>query len=369
MPEAVRGEPNSVDIDHASKQVSQMRPIHLEDVVGRLDLAELPKSILHSVRGSIWGEIGTGTTILECRTVSILQQPRCGGVVVIDFDDCMMSATGWHRNEYELLAQNEELRQTGIAISTERAKAIYEMSKMRIPGTVVKEPRYTPRLNLVLLSIYGEEMRKGAIAERPEEDVWNDLVATRKTIDQQVQEIGEQAISYYMIHPLIKKIFMGNPPSKFLYGEFVQDVLDATSPNDIRVIATRGKIKGPLGQIHKIHASGLMRQRNLAGQGIDLVIYSNDLKADALIAMTNILPEIGKRLIRVYDDNPEEILPYLEMTRRLGTQNIEVIQVSHPDAKRKEASLGAVEPRLDYSSRDTRLRHYSSSNALVSAAS
>ncbi|MFH0926666.1 MAG: hypothetical protein V1872_13710 [bacterium] len=350
--------PNGRISSEQSGQASQIKPVHSEDLIERLDLAGLPKALVASVKGSIWGEIDDGKMLLECRTVSVLQQPRDGGVAICDFDDCLMSATGWHKKEYQLLEQSEELHSMGVKISAERARAMYELSKIRVPLTVENEPRYTPTLNQILASLYVESLRTAAAKECPEEQSWLELLDWKAAIDGQIQKHGEKALKAYAIHPLISKIFMGNPPSKFLYRDFVLDVLAATRPNDIRIIATRGKIEGPLGQIHKIHGSGLMKERIWAGQRIDLVIYSNDIKAQALITLTEVLPGIKDRLIRIYDDNPNEVLPYLGVARQLGTSNIEVVQVSHPDAKRKGVNLD-VEPNLDYMRRGTRLRHYS----------
>ena len=340
-------------------QASQVKPIHSEDLVERLDFMGLPKALITSVKGSIWGEIDDGRMLLECRTVSVLQQSRDGAVAICDFDDCLMSATSWHSKEYQLLEQSEELHNMGVNITVDRARAIYELSKIRVPHTVENEPRYTPGLNQVLVSLYAESLRTGTPKERPEEESWLELLDWRENINQQIQKYGEDALRAYTIHPFVNKIFMGNHPAQFLYRDFVQDVLAATRPNDIRIIATRGKIEGPLGQIHKIHESGLMKERTWAGQRIDLVVYSNDIKARALITLTEVLPGIRERLIRIYDDNPSEVLPYLEIAKCLGTTNIEVVQVSHPDAKRKDVRLG-IKPNLDYIRGKTRLRHYSS---------
>lgn len=339
-------------------QTSQIKPIDSEDLIERLDLTGLPKTLRTSVKGSLWGEINDGRMLIECRTVSVLQQSRDGAVTICDFDDCLMSATGWHRQEYQLLEENEELHQMGVHISVEKARSIYELSKILVPHTVENEPRYTPQLNQILVSLYAESLKTGAPKEKPEEESWLKLLDWREDINAQIQKHGEDALKAYTVHPLVSKIFMGNHPSQFLYRSFVQDILAATRPNDIRIIATRGKIEGPLGQVHKIHESGLMREKTWAGQRIDVAVYSNDVKAQALITLTDVLPGIKERLIRIFDDNPNEVLPYLEVAGHLGTSNIEIVQVSHPDAKRKGMNLG-IAPNLDYMRGKTRLRHYS----------
>lgn len=345
-------------VEFTSVNPLKIESIPPEQIVERLEMADLPPKILMSIKGSLWGRIDNGRKMLEGRSMSILQQPRTGIVNVIDFDDCLISASRWHQEEYRLLAENEVLRKQGINITAQRAKDIYELSKILIPNIVEKEPRYTPKLNLILLSIYANALREGLSKEQTEEQTWQELLKWREMIKQQTQDFGERALKAYAIDPTIQTIFMSNPPAGFLYTEFVQSVLGKTGPNDIRVIATRGKIEGPLGQVHKIHASGLMRQRSVFGQRVDLVIYSNDVKAEALLSMMKLLPNISDRLIRVYDDNPNEILPYLELARGLGVRNIEIVQVSHPDAKRKDIKISA-EPTLTYKTGETRLSHYS----------
>lgn len=328
-----------------------------ESVIERLELAGLQRPLLNSIKGSLWGSISGGRILLEARSWTVIQQPRVGTIYFIDFDDCLMSATGWHRREYELVEQAEVLHSRGININAGRAKEIYELSKIRIPEVAEKEARYTPRLNLVLLSIYSGVLQAGRPQEQPEVHAWDELLSWRETINAQVQSLGERALQVYAVDPAIQRIFLQNSPADFLYRDFVQDILAWTSPADIRMIATRGKIEGSLGQIHKIHESGLMSQRSWRGQGVDLVLYSNDVKAEALMFMMRVLPGICERLIRIYDDNPKEVEPYLEAIKTLGAKNIEVVQVSHSDAKRKNAQIG-IPPYLDYHRGETRLRHY-----------
>lgn len=345
-------------------EVSLIEPIPPESVIDRLELAGSQRPQLNSIRGSLWGGINGGRIILEARTWTILQQARMGAVYIIDFDDCLMSATSWHGREYQLIERSEVLQRRGVNMSAARAQEVYELSKIYVPSVVVKEARYTPRLNLVLLSLYAEALRAGVQQEQPEIDAWEEILEWRKTITTQVQNLGERALKAYAVDLAIQKIFLQNSPADFLHQGFVQDVLAHTTPADIRIVATRGKIEGSLGQVYKVHASGLMRQRSWRGQGVDLVVYSNDVKAEALILMMEVLPGIRDRLIRIYDDNPREVEPYLEAILRLGAKNIEVVQVSHLDAKRKDAEIG-IHPFLDYRRGGTRFRHYAPFPELV----
>lgn len=258
-----------------SKPISDIESIPPEQVIERLELTGSPRTLLSSVRGSIWGRVIPTTwvqgtlidsgIVLECRTLSILQQPRKGSVRIYDFDDCLMSSSSWHRREYELLEQSQALSAQGINISPQRAREIYELSKTHVPGVAEKEPRYTPHLNLVLLSIYAAALREGQIKEQTGDQQWNELLAWWETINQQVQDYGERALKAYAVNPDIQSIFTGNSPADFLYADFVQDLLGQTRSSDIRIVATRGKIEGPLGQVYKVHRSGLMRQRSIFG--------------------------------------------------------------------------------------------------------
>lgn len=355
-------------IDSASEALL-IESIPPECVVDRLDLAGSQKPFLNSIRASLWGSINAGRILLEARSWTVMQQPRVGTIYFIDFDDCLMSATSWHKREYELIEQAEVLHRRGVNISAARAREVYELSKIHIPEVAEKEARYTPRLNLILLSIYAEALQAGRSKEQPEVHAWGELLGWRETINSQVQSLGERALRVYTVDPAIQRIFLRNSPASFLYRDFVQDILAYTSPADIRMVATRGKIEGPLGQIYKIHESGLMSQRSWRGQGVDLVLYSNDIKAEAFLLMMKVLPGIRERLIRIYDDNPKEVEPYLQAIKTLGAKNIEVVQVSHSDAKRKDAQIG-VPPYLDYQRGEARLRHYAlfpESVSLVSA--
>lgn len=333
-----------------------------DDIKKALELNGARRQLLDSVRESLWARINGGRMLLEARTLSFLQQPTPGSVNIFDFDDCLMSATRWHAREYQLLEENETLREQGVNISARTAKEIYELSKIRIPGVAEKEPRYTPRLNLILLSAYAEALREARVKGTPEEEARDKLLQLHEMLSSQTELHGERALNRFPVNSTIQAIFEGNDPADFIYGDFVQDFMFLTGKSDIRIIATRGKIEGPLGQIDKVHSSGIMRQRSVTGGVVDLVVYSNDVKSEALITIMKLLPGISERQIRVYDDNPVEIVPYLDVARSLGAPNIEVIQVSHPDAKRKDFSPGE-DPfhvyKRGYKGGDTTLKHYS----------
>lgn len=358
MVEANPQRPQLLYIESGLPQELQVTNILHEEIRRELEIKGAHKQLLNSVKESQWAKIDGGRMLLEVRTLSFLQQPTYGSVNIFDMDDCLLSATGWHARENQLLEENEVLREQGVNITAQRAKEIYELSKIRIPQVAEKEPRYTPRLNLILLSIYADALREAQIKETLEEEAWTELLKWRELIGNQTAEHGERALKAYAVNSTIQSIFENNPPSDFVYNDFIQDVLSSTGKSDIRIIATRGKIEGPLGQVYKLHSSGIMRLKSITGAVIDLVVYSNDVKAEALITIMKILPGISGRQIRVFDDNPVEIMPYLEVARNLGNPNIEIIQVSHPDAKRKDFNPG-IEPIHEYKRRATDFKHYS----------
>lgn len=354
------------DIESGVSQELQVTRLLHDEVRRELELKGTNKQLLNSAKESQWAKIDGGRMVLEVRTLSFLQQPTYGSVNVFDLDDCLFSATSWHAREFQLLEENEALREQGINITVQRAKEIYELSKIRIPQFAEKEPRYTPRFNLILLSLYAEALRDSQIKENPEEDAWIELLKWRELISKQTEEQGERALRAYAVNPTVQSIFENNPTSEFVYSEFAEDFLTSTGKSDIRIIATRGKIEGPLGQVYKLHSSGLMQLKSITGGVIDLVIYSNDIKSEALITIMKILPGIHGRQIRVFDDNPAEIMPYLEVARNLGAPNIEVVQISHPDAKRKDFNPG-IESTHEYSRYNTYFKHFSWRHTAVSA--
>ena len=140
-------------------------------------------------------------------------------------------------------------------------------------------------------------------------------------------------LTTYPFDQHIVDIFANNSPADFVYEQilpliFANPVLAA----DLKIIVTRGKIEGPLGQIHKLHSSGIM---NL-DHAIDLVLYTNDRKAEAIILLSHLFPELQQMGIRAIDDSPDEILPYRELARQLGIENLKLVHVRHTDAKRRD---------------------------------
>ncbi len=322
------------EIEYVPPPGLSIQTIAPDTVLRRLGLNYMPDSLRTSVKKSSWQEVAGGRIFLEVRNPSKLTAPRLKDMHaidthVLDFDDCMFDATGWHKKEYELAGQ--------FGVSWDTAKDIYEKSKIIVPKIAENEPRYTPEVNLILLSRYTDLLSRGVGHDGSMKAVgmWRELIL------ETIAEIGElPALSGFGIDPQIRKAFIGNAPNEFVHDEFVEDVIGGTERNDLRIIATRGKIEGPLGQVDKVHRSGALEPYGGDGNTFDLVIYTNDIKAEALLSVLRFMPMLSQTSIRVYDDNPKEVLPYINSARLQGVNNLEVIQVGHPTAKRRGLSVG-----------------------------
>lgn len=337
-------------------------PVAEQEVIPRLELGDFPPLMHHSVLGSDWYTINEGRMFLEVRNPHVLQKEQGDVVYFVDFDDCIFSATGWHKKEYQLIEEDEELHKRGILISSERAKEIYERSKIIVPGKAENERRYTPEFNLVLLTNYAQRLENGI----PPDHAWEQLLTWREAVNSMVQLDGEAALEIMPVDNHFRELFMSNLPKPFVYQDFLEDFFGTLEESDSVIFATRGKIEGPLGQVHKLHSSGVLQYSSREEQyrskqhPVDLVIYTNDLKAQALLNLTKLVPWVKGKLLRIIDDNPNEIIPYLEAAREHGLTNIEIIQVGHYGAKRRDISTG-IEPDLllvGESEKETNYRHY-----------
>lgn len=223
--------------------VSQIPEESLLQQLG-LDSLEMPKQVVESARKSQWYSIDNGRIILEVRNPNILKSSRSGSLQLSDFDDTIFGSNNQHKDEYQLLENDPKLNSRGIHITTKRAEDIYQLSKILVPGFADKEPRYTPRLNLVLLTMYAN-----ALKTMPETEAFAQISRELKKIDALINK--ENYIASYAIDPDILNIYKSTDLGKFLYRDFAEDFLTGTEPQDMRVIVTRGKIGGLLGQIQK----------------------------------------------------------------------------------------------------------------------
>lgn len=281
---------------------------------------------LQSIAKSEWYSIDGGKYYIEVRNRNFSEK-LLEGAYIIDFDDCVFKSTQWHKREYERVATSEELQRRGIYITEDEAREIYQHSKIRIPGKSEREPRYTPLLNMILLTQFAAELEAGSDREQ----AWQEMIRAKDEIVTIVSRTSEQCLSSYPLDQHIVDIFLNNHPSTFVYTDLVNLIFaNPIISHDLKIIATRGKIEGPLGQVYKLHTSGII------DRGVDLVLYTNDLKAEAIILLSHLFPQLQQMNIRAIDDNPNEILPYRELARSRGISNLKLIHVRHPDAKRRD---------------------------------
>ncbi len=282
---------------------------------------------LQSIAKSEWYSIDRGKYYLEVRNPNF-QDKLNGGAFIIDFDDCIFKSTQWHKKEYERIATSEELKKRGVSITVEEARNIYQHSKIKIPGKSEREPRYTPLLNIILLTQFVKQLEIGVGRDQ----AWQEMIRVKDEIAATVHGNNEQCLSEFPIDQDIIDIFVNNHPSEFVYTDLSDLIFNnPIVSHDLKIIATRGKIEGALGQAYKLHASGIMEK------GVDLVLYTNDQKADAIILLSRLFPQLQEMHIRAIDDNPDEILPYRELARSRGIGNLKLIHIRHPDAKRRDA--------------------------------
>lgn len=304
-------------------EITPVSPRHLSQFL-ELDEALFSPQMLDSIYSNDWYSVDNGRIILEVKNRNFQQNPT-DVVHFVDFDDCLASATKWHKREYAAIANSTELHERGVVISESDAKKIYQLSKIKIPGKATHESRYTPRLNIALLSYMTLALESGDTYE----DAWQRMLSAHDFWTNAVALQGD-VLNSTPCDEAILEIFKNNSLSEHIYPELINDLFFQRAPhdNDTRIIATRGKIEGFLGQIYKLHTSGVINN------DIDIVIYSNDIKVESLILLSQLIPWIKNRQVRVYDDNPDEIGPYGDLARNRGIPNVEIVQVSHKDAKR-----------------------------------
>lgn len=310
----------------------------------------IPDQVRRSVYKNEWYSIDNGKMILEVRNPDILTKPRSGTLHLSDFDDTIFSSTNQHKDEYKMLEKNSKLRKRGIRISAGRAEQIYQLSKILVPGFAEKEPRYTPQLNLALLTIYTNAL---AAMPKTEKEAYAQVVRQLEKIKANPNK--EEIINKLPVDPDILSIFKTADLSKYLYLDFAEDFRTGTEPDDMRVIVTRGAIGGFLGQIHKLHACGILDKDrfDMPGVGkngkpngatvksndVELILYTQDLKAKSLTLIPQLFRAFVDKPTRIYDDNLDEMREYYDWARDNHLESLEMIRVRHADARRRKNLL------------------------------
>lgn len=334
------------------KQYS-LEPIQPDRLLRTLELNMdlIPDSLRDSVEKSNWFSTDNGRILIEVRNQTKLDNPPHGLLYISDLDDTLFAATQWHEEEFKRLSTDPKLLNRGIRISKERAKDLYDHSKMTLPE--INEPRYTPKVNLVLASIYARALER----REPPEQVWEKTLAAFNEIKDNLASGGEKTLDKYELDEDVVECLLGNHTAEFIYESFAKYFLEGTEERGTRAIVTRGTVEGPFGQVYKIHTSGVLDR----GFGADVVLYTNDLKADALPILYQLIPGAIKNGTRVFDDNPLEIDNYLSWAKENGIRNWEIIGVRQPTAKRKDY-VTSTQPNVIWGKEDLRFDLYFASD-------
>ncbi len=266
-------------------------------------------------------------------------------ILLMDMDDTLLRTTAWHDQEYKIIGKY--LRQRGVEGEAEVAAQLYELSKIFVPGVAEVQARYTPIVNLILIARFIERQKenKGDTAK-----IMQEAIADRECLQRDVVRMGEGVLDNWAFDKdLLSRLIETNPTSDFTNTALIKDLFNGESDGDllddsddipdstVRIVITRGKIEGPLGQVYKVHQSGLMTLPN-----VDMVIYTNDVKVKALLGALKLFPNLARNNegMILYDDNPSEIVPfYEELARGPCSLNIEVVQVRNADSKRRDKQV------------------------------
>ena len=308
-------------------------------IVQQLDLQHQGlEEVALSVRDHVWLDYDEGKYFVEIPNFhSFAQKLKQNGnmVVMADIDDTLFNTTMWHQKEYAIILNY--LHALGVGGEIKDVAALYELSKIHIPRVAEAQTRYTPLLNLILIDQFARRQRHEGM-NTAEALYW--MTAEQNTIQGQVRQIGEGVLHDYRFdEKLLATLLTENPPSEYLHIPLIYDLfgwdVDCEDNTVLRVIITRGKIEGPLGQVYKVHQSGMMTLPS-----IDAVVYTNDIKVEALLSLNILLPRIGQnRSILLYDDNPSEIVPFYERLAAKNPLSIELIHTRHATSKRRNKKV------------------------------
>ena len=195
------------DEDRASQRFVTIEKISQVMLFNELDLhhAGFSEEDIQSVTKSEWYSIDSGKYYIEVRNPNFSDKLR-GGAFIIDFDDCVFKCTQWHKKEYERIAASEVLKTRGISITIDDAREIYQHSKIRIPGKSEREPRYTPLLNIILLTQFATQLEVGEDRDK----AWQEMIRVRDEIADNVTHTDEQHLNDFPLDQDIIDIFVNN---------------------------------------------------------------------------------------------------------------------------------------------------------------
>jgi hypothetical protein len=260
---------------------------------------------------------------VEVRNPNVLTDPKSGMIFVSDFDDTAVSTTEWHRRSFEAVTQHPEL--SGLNLDVEKIAELYNLSKMKEPGKAEKEARYTPRLHMLVMSDYIHLLESG----EPEKVAWD------KTLDR-IRTLSLKPSAEFKTMQIDERVFQAMnqiPINAFTHDDYIKEVFSPQGQDNLRIIATRGTMEGPLGQVFKVHDSGVL------DNGADMVVYSNDLKSEVLDLLPQFIPWTKGKPMRIFDDNAAEIKEWYNDTVKRKFTNVELALVRHPSSKRRNAQV------------------------------
>ena len=299
-------------------------------ITSLLDLTNLSTEIQESVKKSRWFSVFGGLTYIEVRGKRKLDQSQL--VNLIDFDDTLCKTTNWQASENELLANDKDLINIGFNLNSDELKQIYELSKVMIAGSTKREARYVPILHLWLLTRALEFCQQGNNSD----NVVKLVSQAANNLAKIALESGEEAVNLLAnyINPRIKQLLVENSLKTFIDPDVKASLLTANkivgevSDQVVRIVMTRGTIGNILGQVFKVHTSGII-------DDLDCVIYTLDLKDEIPALVRTFFSQLEHLPMRIYDDHPSEIVAYEAKIIKSKLENIELILVRHPDGRRR----------------------------------
>lgn len=320
--------------------IREIPPSELRDRLGLQgpDLEEVYRSALKNQ----WFDCDNGNFLLEIPNNERLRK-KIGSpnetekselVLLFDMDDTLLNTTAWHEKEQEIIGSY--LAEQHVETNPQIVKELYELSKIFVPQIAEVQTRYTPVLNMILIDQYIRRQKNDGFSFDKSLQLCRD---EHKSIQDRINAIGEGALLDYHYDPvLLSRILQSNPLPEYVNAPLVRDLFTVGPDGDdvLRMVITRGKIEGPLGQIYKVHSGDFTELESL-----DMVIYTNDVKINALARVTNIFKELQSKQFILFDDNPSEIVPFYEQIEAQGMNplKMEIVHVRNADAKRRDKKV------------------------------
>lgn len=322
---------------------TDFKEIPLSSLRSRLELqgSEMD-DVYQSAKKNTWLDCG-GQCILEITNPETLQK-KLGTpgstsaselVLLSDLDDTLFDTTSWHGHEQEIIRTH--LQELSVEADEHTVQQLYEFSKVFIPQVAEVQTRYTPLLNMILIDQF---IRRQQVDGLSASDALVQCSLERVSIQDRINRIGEGALHDYRYNANLFSVLMAkNQPDNYLNRSLIDDLFDMGpdgTDNILRFIITRGKIEGPLGQVYKVHSGDFTTKPSL-----DMVIYTNDVKINALTHLATIYPQLRSKQMFLYDDNPSEIVPFCEQMEKYGMNpfKLEIIHVRHSQAKRRDKAV------------------------------